>query len=455
MTIRRMIIVAMVLLLLAGAFGPLVIQDGYLVERYLPSPLNIAIFAACVLLVFVMKDPLLQIICAGWSCWFLVGNLFIIGSYFRRRLLAPLFVQDANTLFLVAIACFAVGAIVGERVSGRPALSQRNQLPPDRPAGLSLFALAMFPLAYAAALLIWRIPTITSGENIVDLMYEVDKGPIYAIRSVLALSILAVATRIDGHLARSRKLMLMGVVLAVLVLSILDGKRDVALVSLVAIGAHLLLAQGARISVRQIASVVIVGVAYALIADLRSNRTAADEAPILYVLTALGVEYKDFVHSINYLSIEQMQALGYDWVRSSVASVLNRNILQIFGVDKDIWVQMDSARAWMRAYGITLGIRTGIVSELYYAFGLGLFPAMTLSGWLFSRLVRALRRSRQGSYWYIYLLAVYGNFGLAITTQTTALLGSAVTLTYALVTLLFLDWMTKRRSAVRHGKALT
>jgi hypothetical protein len=124
-----------------------------------------------------------------------------------------------------------------------------------------------------------------------------------------------------------------------------------------------------------------------------------------------------------------MRSLGYDWTRSIIASIFNRNILDVFGVDKDAWIEMDSARAWMRAYQITLGLRTGIVSELYFAFGNAVYVYMICLGVIVSSIVTYVRKSRT-EIGYIFSVSILSTVALAIMGQSTAVVGSIVTLVY-------------------------
>ncbi|WDQ99683.1 hypothetical protein PSC71_02425 [Devosia sp. J2-20] len=211
-----------------------------------------------------------------------------------------------------------------------------------------------------------------------------------------------------------------------------------ALAAVVGIAGHFIIVRKGKVKFIHIAAVIGTAVAYSMISDVRAARVSGNEPSILYIITALGVEYKDFVHSINYLSIEQMQNYGYDWWKSSLASLLNRNLLVVFGVDKDAWVNMDSARAWMRAYGITLGIRTGIVSELYYAFGHFVYAATAILGCFLAFIVRRIRQARS-VLGYVYWLAFFATFSLSIMGQTTSVLGAFVPLTYAVTGLYLLS----------------
>ncbi|KRA42080.1 hypothetical protein [Devosia sp. Root635] len=430
MKVNRLLFWVLLACLLLAVVGPQAVSDDFVAARYLPSPLNYTLFFLCIVLVCFIRDPLSRIVAAGWALWLVVGNLFIFGSHFRRRLAAPLYVQDANTLFLIATACFCGGIVAFEflrrpQVEGKP----RELSKLATPAALALYA---FPVVYALSLVVWRVPTILSGENIVDLMYEVDRGPVYALRTVLIMTTIAIVASTKRLARLEHTFFLVAVVVALLLLSILDGKRDLALAAVIGMGAHFLIVRNGNVRFFHIVAVLATAIAYSIISDVRAARVSGNEPAILYIITALGVEYKDFVHSINYLSIEKMQSIGYDWWKSSVASLLNRSLLGVFGVDKDAWVQMDSARAWMRAYGITLGIRTGIVSEMYYAFGYFVFAATAILGFLLAFIVRRIRKAKS-VLGYVYWLAMFATFSMSIMGQTTSVLGAFVTLTYAVV----------------------
>src|SRR5207249_3725752 len=87
---------------------------------------------------------------------------------------------------------------------------------------------------------------------------------------------------------------------------------------------------------------------------------------------------------------------------------------------------------WQTLFGSNYGIRTGIVSELYFAYGwmsLGIvFPFGILSGWVSKKLKAAPRRTSA-----MFLSSVFGILLLSVVGQTTLTTGALSIVLYVYV----------------------
>jgi hypothetical protein len=418
--------------------------DPRTAERYLPSASNCALFFCCLLLSTFVRNSLSRFFCLAWTGWSVIGNLFIFGQSLQGKLLAPLFVQRANDVYLIAVACLILGVLAQQALAGRAVFHEIRKKIAFRSPVVSV-ALIVFPLAYAISLYSSGAPTILSGQNILDQMYVANHGALYGLRVVLPLSIVFIAIKYP-QLPTATRVATSIYGAFVLFLCVVDGKRDMALISVLALLVQFI-GSKRRISVGVFATIVVGVSAYAIISDIRAGEFGAGTAWALRITTLAGVEYKDYVYSINYFSPEYIRGFGFDFVRSTVASILNRSALAVFGINKDNWLDMDSAQTWMRAYGISFGIRTGLVCELYFAFGWLVYPIMAGVGVGVGMLAKAIRNART-ELSYLVLLILYADIFTALVGQATAVVGTATSLAYCFVAFRAFEifWVARRNN---------
>jgi hypothetical protein len=270
-------------------------------------------------------------------------------------------------------------------------------------------------------------------------MYELDYGPLYGYGFIITLSVLAASDL--ARTARSRWRRFGSGLLAALfmVLSFVDSKRYTAMAAIAAAIAYFLRARVIRaLRMRTIALVCGGGMTFYFVGAL--VRIAFD--PTVLAIPALmfqmvGVEYRDFVQSV--IRFEPGRIPNYDWLASAVGAMVNSSVLDAFGIRKQDLVEMGSAYAWKPLFGTELGIRTGIVSELYFAYGLGglfiIFLFGVLTAWLSARIAAATSRLRL-----MFLSVLYGLFFMSIVGQTMATTGTLTVLLYTWVGL----WVVRR-----------
>lgn len=439
-------VIAFFLALFGTAYGLIFLEqnlDSYVWKHFVPSATNMVLFFVCLWMLTLIENPLMKLFFFLWTVWFVAGTFNIIGSYFKNRLIAPVYVEEANNIYLFAIIALGLGVNVFERLIRKSQALKKNvkQVHDMIPISFaSMIALLVFPFVYFLSVFstIGRIP-ILSGVSIIDSIYEIYYGPLYGAKIVLLLS-MTLAFLLIWKSSPLIKFLLVAYVLFVMFVSVMDGKRITVLAAFIVAMSMSIRTQKSSLFNPRILTFAGLAVAlYVVVKDIRSMTVQQDESGgLVRLMTVTGDEYRAYVHSINYFSREWIGEFGYDWVKSTVASLVNRNILSAFGISKDDWIQLDSARTWMKAYQDRFGIRTGIVSELWYAFGYGLFPIMLLSGPLlsiFSRALWTIRSERN----YIFLRAAYGILTLSIMGQTTSIVGALVTLSYLWVILYVLE----------------
>jgi hypothetical protein len=115
-----------------------------------------------------------------------------------------------------------------------------------------------------------------------------------------------------------------------------------------------------------------------------------DHVPITYYLEKIpfGVEFRDYIFS--YTHYKPGQIPGYNFEISSIGAFMNSSLLKVFGYSKIELVQMGSAFSWMRLDNSEFGIRTGVVCELYFAYGYWGLSGMVVVGFLASKVTNAI-----------------------------------------------------------------
>lgn len=410
------------LIISVWAAVPLIFREHtYIIENFSPGLGVLCLSFLNLLAVHFTRSNVLKLMQIAWLTWPVVGTYFSIGHFFERKLWAPLNLYEANYIFLAFSTTFIWSCFVASRVIYIP----KNPLLLDTPKLVENIPIILFPIFYLIVVL--SGPNIISGSSIVSLMYVADRGPIYALRALMILFVLFCAFRAMSSTKEIRALWI-ALLLFGLITTVLDGKRDIAIISVLASGLFIV-TRVKRLPIISLALGFVGLVAlYAIVDIIRAGRDEALDNWTTFA-TIAGVEYRDFVHSINYWSRDYIETFGYKFWLSNLGSVLNRNILEVFGFDKDVLIAMDSARSWQRAFESEFGIRVGIVAELYYAMG---YPAIFVVGFFGFAVVFLLRVAQRSSGFLkiSFCLIVCALLVTSIFSQSSMTLGYLVTLTY-------------------------
>ena len=173
-------------------------------------------------------------------------------------------------------------------------------------------------------------------------------------------------------------------------------------------------------------------VLYVGVLILRQGFNLDAYAGLALQLQAVGVEHRDFVYSLNHYTVGHIP--NYHWAESAAAAALNSKFLEAFGVDKLAHVFQGSAYVWKDLFGIDYGIRTGIISELYFAYGWFGVPVMIGVGVVVGMLTISLKNATSTRL--VFGSTVYAMLLLAIVGQTTGTTGGLTVLFYAYLVLL-------------------
>jgi hypothetical protein len=144
----------------------------------------------------------------------------------------------------------------------------------------------------------------------------------------------------------------------------------------------------------------------------------------------IGVEFADYVYSYN--NIKEHEILKYDFILSSLGSFFNSSFLSFLGFDKSDLINSGSDTVWMNLYGISQGVRTGIVNELFFAFGKGSIVFFYIGGILLNRLNLKMLLN-DDLFLLMFYCSIYVLIFFLIVGQATVFFGTLTTLIYFFV----------------------
>lgn len=270
------------------------------------------------------------------------------------------------------------------------------------------------------------VPMLQGGDIIED-MYTLNYGKLYSYKIVMLFSILYAWRLMLNSTDRIKKFTFCLLVISYLAISLFDGKRVVFIAGMILLSVYVFKIYGLS-SIKKwgtiFASILIL--TYSSISTFRSGGARDFEGLYRYFLS-VGVEFKDFAWTVTYF--EPFTIPNYSWVKSSIGSFVNGFFLSLLDIEKSELVHMDSARAWMDIYGISLGIRSGIISELWFEFGYWGVCVMFLFGLLLSKLTAKIYLETS-FFKFAFLSLLYAYTMLAIMGQSSLFFGVVITAIY-------------------------
>jgi hypothetical protein len=415
-------------------------HDEYLISRFAPKPEVLALFLVGTAGIALVSNPLVQSFLSLWLLWPIAGTYFSITYYFQRKLWSPLYFDDANMLYMTNIIMLIFGSVVFQyfiRISRTPTFPKLENT-------RYFIPVLIFPLIYAATLMVTG-PTFLTSTNIVNQIYSVDRGPIYAFRLVLVFYFVYCGLKLSEP-SDAKKTVWLAAILFGIFASVLDGKRDMAILGILTIVFIQVAYFYRQNSLRPFVILGLTIIAYGLLANVRAGKNSDFETWQAFAQIA-GVEYRDYVHSIVYWSPEWIETIGYNFWKSSAAMLVNSTVLELFGVNKTDWIVMDSARTWQRAFQQDVGIRLGLVAELHYQVGHWSKPIFFAMGALVLLLAKVLSSGISLGKTIAALIALAA-LQMAVFSQASAMFGYALTSLYIFIGLrlwrLFIDSSIER-----------
>lgn len=375
-----------------------------------------------------------KILSGAWLAFFFLGILNI-NSVLMRTSIWNLKLHEASLLYHLSLLVFICGLLFFEKSYTQKYYEVPSETSFKRISKGPFFVLLLvFPilLVLDVYLNIGFFPILT-GQSFVDKMYEYNYGVLYNFKFICVYTFCLI------FLVFGKRKLLSSIYILFLLFAVsIDGKRFILLLSIISVIPILIYKKNTgeygKINYAPIiAGSIAVGFSYILINILRSG---GDIQASLYALIEhipFGVEFKDYVHSINTYEIGEIP--NYNYELSSLGSFLNSSILEVFGLDKTELYQLGSQHAWMELYNEKFGIRLGIIAELYFAYGYLVLPAMFVLSYFVNVVNQRLINPK--TYFNLFQNSIlFGLFFLLINGQSTVFFG--------ILTLMIYFWLLYR-----------
>jgi oligosaccharide repeat unit polymerase len=372
-----------------------------------------------------------KIVVWGWILFYFLGVLNI-NSVLKSTNAWSLNIEGGSYLYFGCLFTFIVGLMLFERFIDPepPPSQQRIKKPLFTPFNLLLL---IFPFVFVFSMYktLGFLP-IFLGESFASEMYEYNYGPLYGFKFICIYGILYALL-----LSCRKGYRLFTIIYATLLLIILiaDGKRFMILLTLISsVPVYYFIREKVNGKPPSFGPVLAVGLlvvlSYTVISYIRTGTSMHGIVGNTIEKIPFGVEFKDYIHSFN--SISHYNLRRYDFGLSSFGSFMNGEILKFLGFNKDELTQMGSAYVWKDIYEEGVGIRTGIISELYFAYGyfamLCMFALAFITNHVSNRLKHPL------SYFNLIQYSVlYGLIFLLINGQATVFFGCLTLMLYVLI----------------------
>ncbi|MDP9080672.1 MAG: oligosaccharide repeat unit polymerase [Bacteroidota bacterium] len=397
------------------------------------------------ILLTLVRSTLNRVLLQCWYYFYLCGILFLNSVSLTDDKL-NITNENADNFYFFCLIALTCGIIASERIYRKRYIVL--QLPPDTKLNgfFSILAL-IFPLLFLIStyLKVGYI-MILSGDSIIDEMYTTDYGLLYSYKFFIIISVLVA---VYYGLTKKNRIFYFSCAVSSLLISLIDGKRAIMLTAIIAslVFYYIYASKYSKINLKVILLFLfLTGGAYAGLATLRSGKSnELISVQSIIQKFPFGVEYTDYTYSFEKFKVGKMK--NYDFLQSSFGAFMNGTILDLIGLDKGELVNKGSAKVWMDTYGINLGVRTGIVSELYFDYGYWTVLIFFFIGFYVDLLTRKIYASKD-VFIVILLLSLYAFNALLIVGQATVFFGSLTLIIYLYIFYRLLE-LLKRRAVKR------
>jgi low affinity Fe/Cu permease len=421
-------------------------------EYYIyPSLISHSLLIVPIIVIFLLKNRYSKAFLIVWIAWLYVGELKIL-TYFAIN---PYYISmdEGCIIYNIYLIFLSIGMLLHDANTRVPKLSVEDQATGRlfyNDLGVFEYILLAFPLIWIIDFVrnVGFIP-ILSGNDVTDTMYGLNYGYIYNFGFFNCLSAVLLYDRLlKSTTKQSKTFWLIMLIMAVVIMSA-DSKRLYLLVSLLAIFVYDKLMAGKLTINSNTAIMVFSGLfLYVILQNIRLGSTT--ESPFARDGFPLGAEFREYVRAINEFKPGEIP--GYDLAASTVGAFVNSFLLKVAGYDKSELVHKDSAYSFMKLFDSdnTLGIRTGLTSEIYFAYGFYGLIFITFFGWVISYLsYRLIRVNEKSSL--VFLSTIYGLLVLTAFGQSSVTVGCLSVLLYLyLLIVLVKSWSRRQENPHQH-----
>ncbi|MFD2570786.1 O-antigen polymerase [Spirosoma soli] len=368
-----------------------------------------------------------KVILYFWFIFYLCGILFLNSvSVIDSKL--NIDNEDADNFYILCLISLSIGFKVSELIfiNRKYIVSLNSYITLNPICNIILF---LFPFAFfVSTLLSLGFVPILLGKSIISDMYNYNYGPLYGYKFLIIISILGL---IFYSLNRKYKYKYVILIIIFAFISLIDGKRAVLLAASIS-GIYMYyictVKHSNKINWKAIISLsALMIIMYTGLSSLRSGENNSVDITTIIEKFPIGVEYTDYVYSFK--TYDPGSIKNYDFLKSAFGAFMNSTILEAFGYDKQEMIMSGSAYTWMKLYGIDMGIRTGIISELYFQYGYGTFIIIFFMAFYFDYINRKIFQVTD-LMTFLLILSLFGFNVLLIVGQATVYTGTLTLILY-------------------------
>ncbi len=423
----------------------------------LPRFYLMVLWAVPLIILFNIKNIYCKLIGFIWICWFMIGSINVIASYYYYGDFYLVNVEHAHLVYIAFTTTFFLAIFVFERlthlttrhvVTFTTALATQVMPKRDIHPGFGAFLIA-FPFVWFLSLYyaVGYIP-ILQGTNIEKDMYKLDFGPLYGFVAINILSMLLIFDRFQSATSVKRYWYLILFVL-VAFFSVSNGKRMTIMVFFLALICYLIKTRRDIIFNKFYITIglTLAVVFYSGMMIIRKGSNIDNYKSTAVQLAIVGVEFRDFAFAINHFKPEQLH--NYKWAESSLASGINSKVLKFMGIDKQQAISMSFSYASKSLFsGGFFGIRVGLIGELYFAYQfyglIIIFIFGLLIGWIGAKIHKS-----NSQFSLLFLSTTYGLLLITLVSQTIDIIGTLTVLLYTWFIYLFIKALYPTKAAIR------
>jgi len=395
-----------------------------------PSLLSHSALIVPVFVIFNLKNRFTKAFIAVWIAWLHIGELKILDYYGIN----PFYISmdEGCIIYTLFLAVMSAGILWHDiRTSNRPPATagpQQGRLV-FNDFGWLEYPLLVFPLVWFVDFIrnVGYIP-IFSGSDVTDKIYAIEYGFVYNYGFINCISAVLLYDRALKSDTRAQKIGWYTLTVLAVLITTIDSKRLFLLVSIGAIFLYdKIIAGRFSINGKSIGLILAAAVLYVGLQNMRLG--SSSEAQYKREGMPMGVEFREYIRAVN--EFEPGQIPGYDLTASTLANLVNGALLGAVGFNKAELNSQDSALTFMTIFdpGNTLGIRTGLISELYFAYDFYGLLVILLFGYAVSTVAYAMLQTHLKSSM-ILLVVIFSLLTLTVFGQSSVTAGSLCVLFY-------------------------
>ena len=422
----------MILCCVAAQLMPLLYRAVFDYHEYFiyPSLLSHTLLMVPIFVCFHLKNRFTKAFLSVWILWLFVGELKILNYY----AINPYYISmdEGCLIYNLFLIFLSVGMFVhdlnhtpkplspAQRAAGRPLYNDLTWLQ---------YPLLLFPLIWFVDVIrnVGYIP-IFAGSDITEKMYHIDYGYVYNFGFFNCVSAVLLYDRALKSRRKGEKIVWLALTVLAILITAIDSKRLFLLLSIGSIFMYDKI-MGGKFTIN-LKSVGLVLVAIVLYVGLQNLRIGSDSvSQFEREGLPMGVEFREYIRAVN--AFKPGEIPGYDLTASTLANLVNSAVLNVAGIDKASLLTKDSALTFMTIFDPdnNLGIRTGLVSELYFAYDFYGLLAMMAFGYGVSYVAYAMLRARLKSDM-VLLIVIFSLLMLTVFGQSSVTAGSLCVLFY-------------------------